>query len=281
MVARVLTGVAVLSILWGCSAEGDSSRFNPTESGTAQGGFNPGVSNGGSGGSGAGINVGSGAGNPGSGGSGAACSGILPATIRDFQIAHPDFEDYGGSTAYTGLVQNDLGPDDKPVYASGGPTPQTSGPAEFAQWYNDVPGVNHSIPITIQLIETSPGQFSYDNGAFFPVDGQGWGDEGNPHNFHFTTEVHTIISYEGGEVFTFTGDDDLWLFINRRLAIDLGGLHPQLSQTLDLDAAAAQLGIIQGETYPMDIFHAERHTNESNFRIQTTIACFTPPPTPQ
>ncbi len=39
------------------------------------------------------------------------------------------------------------------------------------------------------------------------------------------------------------------------------------------------LGLTLGETYPMDIFHAERHTNESNFRIETTIQCFvTPPP---
>jgi fibro-slime domain-containing protein len=43
-----------------------------------------------------------------------------------------------------------------------------------------------------------------------------------------------------------------------------------------MDALAGQLGITVGQTYPMDIFHAERHTSESNFRIQTTIECFTP-----
>jgi hypothetical protein len=32
----------------------------------------------------------------------------------------------------------------------------------------------------------------------------------------------------------------------------------------------------------MDIFHAERHTTQSNFRIETNIQCFTtvPPPPP-
>jgi fibro-slime domain-containing protein len=280
MGARAIVGVLLVcaaAVMGGCSSsdEGDS-RFPDTGVG---GGFNPNA--GGNGGAGAGLTVGSGAGNPGSGGSGAECSGILPATIRDFQIAHPDFEDYSGNAPYTGIVENDLGGDGKPVYAASGPTPQTSGPAEFAQWYNDTPNVNIAIPITIQLIESPPGQYSYDNGAFFPIDGQGWGDEGNNHNFHFTTELHTIISYEGGEVFTFTGDDDLWLFINGRLALDLGGLHPQYSGTVDLDASAAQLGIVQGETYTMDIFHAERHTDASNFRIQTTIACFSPVPPPQ
>ncbi|MBC8071568.1 MAG: hypothetical protein IAG13_24795 [Deltaproteobacteria bacterium] len=40
------------------------------------------------------------------------------------------------------------------------------------------------------------------------------------------------------------------------------------------------LGLTVGETYAMDIFHAERHTNESNFRIETTIECFVTPPPP-
>ena len=58
------------------------------------------------------------------------------------------------------------------------------------------------------------------------------------------------------------------------LAIDLGGLHPQLSATVDLDASAAELGIAVGNRYAMDIFHAERHTDASNFHVETTIDCF-------
>jgi fibro-slime domain-containing protein len=207
------------------------------------------------------------------------CSGLLPATIRDFSADHPDFEDYAGPSACTGIVESTLGADNKPVYQGATcPTPQTTGPAEFAQWYNDVPGVNHNIPISIQLSENTPGEYTYDNSAFFPIDGQGFGDEGNTHNYHFTTELHTTFEYQGGEVFTFTGDDDLWLFINGQLGIDLGGLHPQQSATIDLDASAGQLGITPGNVYPMDIFHAERHTDESNFRVTTTISCFQPTP---
>jgi fibro-slime domain-containing protein len=98
-------------------------------------------------------------------------------------------------------------------------------------------------------------------------------NDGMLHNFWFTTEVHTKFEYKGGEVFTFIGDDDLWLFINDRLAIDLGGLHPPRTGMVDLDRDAAKLGIEVGKTYSMDIFHAERHTDASTFRIQTTIDC--------
>ena len=134
--------------------------------------------------------------------------------------------------------------------------------------------------MTLTLTEQN-GSSVYDNSAFFPIDDMGFGNEGNPHNYHFTTELHATFDYQGGEVFTFTGDDDLWLFINDRLAIDLGGLHPEVSATIDLDQIADQLGIVVGGTYPMDIFHAERRTSESNFRIETTIECFEPVPTPQ
>ena len=202
------------------------------------------------------------------------CVQTLQATVRDFRVEHPDFEDFTSETGLKGIVEATLGPDMKPVYAAAGPTAQTSGPDAFEQWYSNTPDTNIAFAVDLLLTEVTPGQFSFESDAFFPVDDQGWGNQGQPHNFHFTTEIHTTFNYQGGEVFTFIGDDDLWLFINGELAIDLGGVHPELSATVDLDAEADTLGIAIGGAYAMDIFHAERHTVDSNFRIDTSIQCF-------
>lgn len=206
------------------------------------------------------------------------CGSKLEAIVRDFQVAHPDFEDFLGNDL--GIVYPDLGADGKPMYAGNPTTPTTTGKDNFDQWFRDIPGTNIAIPIQIELTPVGGGMYTYDNSAFFPIDGQGFGDEGNIHNYHFTLEMHTEFEYKGGEVFTFTGDDDLFTYINKKLAINLGGVHGAQSQTVDLDAMAAQLGIVKGNKYTLDFFFAERHTSESNFRIDTTIGCFTPVPPP-
>jgi len=205
---------------------------------------------------------------------GGACATELVGTIRDFSpTTHPDFEYIIEDDR--GIVQDDLAADMKPVYAGNPTTPTTHGQEYFDQWFRNTEGINLPIPLAITL-SPGAGVFTYDNGNFFPIDDEGFGNEGNPHNYHFTYEIHATFDYQGGEVFTFTGDDDLFTFVNNRLAIDLGGVHGAENQTIDMDAMADTLGISVGGTYALDFFFAERHTSESNFRIDTSIACFVP-----
>jgi len=95
-------------------------------------------------------------------------------------------------------------------------------------------------------------------------------NDGKPHNFGFTTEVRYFFQYRGGESLSFSGDDDVWIFINHALALDLGGLHTRTERTLMLDQGAAGLGLKVGGLYEIALFHAERHSAGSNFKLTLT-----------
>ena len=45
--------------------------------------------------------------------------------------------------------------------------------------------------VVLDLQEIQPGLYSYQNNAFFPIDDLLFGNEGNAHNFHFTTYFNT------------------------------------------------------------------------------------------
>lgn len=282
--ARLTLGATVLAAAGAfaaCSSDGSGDTRSTTGSGGSTGTASP-TAAGGASGSSTGdeeFTVGSGgATSTGVGGSD-TCDGMLPVTIRDFKAGYTDFETHLGGEK--GIVKADLGADGKPVYNGNPNTNTTTGKAHFDEWYNDVPGANMTFPLTLALTPSGNGVYTYDNQNYFPIDDKGFGNEGNPHNFHFTTEVHTQFKYKGGEVFKFNGDDDLFAFINKKLVIDLGGVHGSEDGAVDLDAVAASIGIVKGQSYPLDMFGAERHTSESHFRIETTISCFTPQPPPQ
>ena len=196
----------------------------------------------------------------------------LTAVIRDFHNSFPDMDHDGVSDP--GIVATGLGGDDKPVYAHSGATATVIGPDTFNQWYRDVAGVNASMSIDLPLTlsNSAKGVYSYNNTSFFPIDGQIFGNEGLSHNYSFTAEIATTFHYNGGETFTFSGDDDVFVFINRTLAIDLGGIHSAESQTVDLDAQAGKLGITTGGFYSMHIFFAERHPIASDFVVETSLS---------
>jgi fibro-slime domain-containing protein len=191
-------------------------------------------------------------------------SASLAGRVRDFSTSHPDFEKFLGDDR--GIVAADLGADGTPVYGDHATTPTTTGAADFAQWYHDVPGVNlgadFALPLTGDL-----GAFAFNSDAFFPIDDQLMGNEGMDHNFSFTLELHGQFRYQGGEVFDIAGDDDLGLFVDKRLVIDLGGVHSSEEGSADVDALAEQLGLLSGEVYPLDVFFAERHTEGSTLHV--------------
>jgi len=236
--------------------------------------------------------LGGGAGGTSGTGTGTTCDNKILVVFRDFRCAddttgskHPDFEPGYPPTVSVlddhGIVQATLGTDQKPVYANGdspSPSKTVQSQSTFNQWYRDTDGVNQRIESSLTLTQsaTDPGLKNFDSTAFFPIDGQGWGNQAclgqaRSHNYSFTTEIHTTFTYKGGETFKFTGDDDVFAFVNNKQVIDLGGVHVAESKNVVMDS----LGLTLGQTYPMDIFHAERHVTQSNFHMETRFDCLT------
>jgi fibro-slime domain-containing protein len=203
-----------------------------------------------------------------------SCTYLMATTVHDMADTHPD---YGGWGPTVGMVEATLP-------ASRKPAPTSLAPANLNTWFTSNP--NAAMPLKgaetcldLEMSKSDDGLWEYDNAEFFPIDHWNTLDQNtscsseNPppassvHNYGFCLESHATFVYKKGQIFEFRGDDDVWVFINNKLALDLGGVHPPTDGSINLD----NLGLVEGQSYPWDFYFCERNKCGSSLRIKTTI----------
>lgn len=193
----------------------------------------------------------------------------LTGTVRDFTPStNADFE-AGVTGVATGMVSSTL-TGSAPTYIGSGGYGSVGSTASFDQWYGAA-APSTSYGITLAETFAGSGIYSYSNSNFFPIDGQLLGNYAFGHNYHFTYQIAATFGYVqgAGQTFTFGGDDDVWVYFDKTLGIDLGGIHGFASQTVNLDTLFGPSKA--SGNYAFDFFFAERHTTGSNLTISTSL----------
>lgn len=98
--------------------------------------------------------------------------------------------------------------------------------------------------------------------------------DGNNRNGDFTLrgESQFVYNKDSNLYFTFTGDDDVYMYINGVLALDLGGAHGRNNKTVNLnDLDPTKYGLKEGQVATFTFFYMERCSDASTFGIETNM----------
>ena len=224
----------------------------------------------------------------------ASCKGTTDWRTKKFLTVNKPVPDFNGNACYgsntcVGVVNevldDTLRPKLQPMsqikVAPNKPLGNPSGeicqlytcPEIFDLWYKDS-DLSLTIPSKITLtLNSSTGVYTFSNLNFWPLAGMGFNASDyvptSPKSGLFTSVFHSYFKYNGDETLTFSGDDDVWVYFNGHLGMELAGIHGnwQSSITLDETTAAEKFKMYPGGIYSMMVFQAERCQGGSRYTL--------------
>lgn len=90
-------------------------------------------------------------------------------------------------------------------------------------------------------------------------------------NGSYTLRGEAQFVYQEDLYFEFSGDDDVYMYVNGVLALDLGGAHGICTKRVNLKDVATKCHLTPGEVATFTFFYMERNSDASNFKIETNM----------
>ncbi|MBR2864073.1 fibro-slime domain-containing protein [Candidatus Saccharibacteria bacterium] len=164
----------------------------------------------------------------------------------------------------------------------------------FYRWFHEVNGISKRYDRTVTFKrQGNTNTYVYGGNQIFPLDDIRYDNDSvsrrdsniKQHNFSFTAHMSVPIKAEmnGRETFDFSGDDDVWVFLNGVLVLDIGGVHSAVGGNFTINTDGTITSSVNGaetklidahleknHVYDLDFFYAERSTSESNTKITIT-----------
>jgi len=172
------------------------------------------------------------------------------------------------------------------------PMPANPAPAKncygdnLQSWYTD--GSHTKTFNDLISLKYIDGLYEIDVAGYFPLDrypdSDTFGKENSDsnkvkHNFGFTVAGSAEFRYmrDKNDKLFFKGDDDMWIFIDGVLVMDLGGVHIAISDSVDINYIAIQRGWEEGTMHAINFFYAERQSTASNLKLRIPLTELSPP----
>ncbi len=152
---------------------------------------------------------------------------------------------------------------------------------------------NNSITYTLKSVTSPQGDVTNAGDNFFPLNnaksnvldrGYASADGRKATNYYFGMRYDVSFSLKGYTddlIYKFTGDDDLWVFLDGELVLDLGGIHPECGGDVDLwqvgpiakelEQAGSKDKVNGNTNHTLTVLYMERGGNESNCNMQFTV----------